>query len=154
MLSAILIPCVLVGITVIVHAAGFDVLLRILLRTNTLNVTGPLPVTGVLMCVTLWLILLHVAEIAIWGLFYLWWDCLPDLESALYFSGATYTTVGYGDVVLPKPWRLLAPLEALTGILMCGLSIGLFFALVNHRISRWIKQQVALDKASAPTDWL
>jgi len=42
----------------------------------------------------------------------------------------------YGDVVLQKPWRLLAPLEGLTGILMCGLSAGLFFATVTAIYSR------------------
>jgi manganese/iron transport system permease protein len=74
----------------------------------------------------------HVAEIAVWALFYCWAGCLPDAESAFYFSGATYTTVGYGDLVLAKPWRMLAPLEGLTGILMCGLSASLFFALVSR----------------------
>ena len=43
----------------------------------------------------------------------------------------TYTTVGYGDLVLPKEWRLLGAVEGLTGILMCGLSTGLFFAVVS-----------------------
>jgi len=47
------------------------------------------------------------------------------------FSGVTYTTLGYGDVVLPPESRLLAPIEALSGILMCGLSAGLFFAIVT-----------------------
>jgi ZIP family zinc transporter len=41
--------------------------------------------------------------------------------------------MGYGDLVLAKPWRVLAPIEALTGILMCGLSTGVCFAVV-HRI--------------------
>jgi len=31
--------------------------------------------------------------------------------------------------VLPKEWRLVGGIEALTGILMCGLSAGLFFAV-------------------------
>jgi hypothetical protein len=44
----------------------------------------------------------------------------------------TYTTIGYGDLVLPKPWRMLAPVEGLTGILMCGLSASIFFAVVNR----------------------
>jgi hypothetical protein len=35
-------------------------------------------------------------------------------------------------VVLAKPWRILGPVEGLTGILMCGLSAGLFFALVSR----------------------
>ena len=56
----------------------------------------------------------------------------PDAEAAVYFSGVTYTTIGYGDLVLAKPWRLLAPIEGLTGILMCGLSAGIFFAVVSH----------------------
>lgn len=74
---------------------------------------------------------------------------MPDAESAFYFSGVTYTTVGYGDLVLPKPWRLLAPLEALTGILMCGLSTGLFFAVVSQWIRSWIQRQTGLELDSA-----
>lgn len=65
-------------------------------------------------------------------MFYLWQKCLPDIETALYFSGVTYATIGYGDVTLAKPWRLFGPTEGLIGILMCGLSTGFFFAVVNH----------------------
>ena len=43
---------------------------------------------------------------------------MPGLQSALYFSAVTYTTTGYGDLVLPPEWRLLGGIEALTGILM------------------------------------
>jgi hypothetical protein len=46
------------------------------------------------MGVTCWLMLMHLLEISVWGLFYLWQSCLPDAESALYFSAATYTSVG------------------------------------------------------------
>ena len=77
------------------------------------------------------------------GLFYYGRGFLPDAESAFYFSGTTYTTVGYGDHVLTKPLRMLAPLEALTGILMCGLSTGLFFALVSRWIGVWMKGKTA-----------
>jgi hypothetical protein len=57
---------------------------------------------------------------------------MPDLPSALYFSAVTYTTTGYGDLVLNEGWRLLGAVEALTGILMCGWSTGFFFAIVNR----------------------
>ena len=67
-----------------------------------------------------------------WGLFFWWRGCLPDIASALYYSGVTYTTVGYGDLVLPWEWRLFGPVEGLTGILMCGLSTASFFAVVSH----------------------
>ena len=49
-----------------------------------------------------WLVLLHLAEISIGGCFHLWRGCLPSAEAAFYFSGATYTTLGYGDVVLSQ----------------------------------------------------
>ena len=81
----------------------------------------------------IWLLVLrHLAEISIWGLFYLWRGCPPNAEAAFYFSGATYTTLGYGDVVLASPWRLLAPVEGLMGVLMCGLSTGFFFVIVSR----------------------
>jgi hypothetical protein len=41
------------------------------------------------------------------ALFYWWQKCLADAESPFNFSGVTYTTVGYGDLVLPQEWRLL-----------------------------------------------
>ena len=136
----------LVVATVAIHALGFSALLRAIMRSHSLDRTVFRPVMGMVIALACWLILIHLAEIAVWGLFYLWQGCLPDAESAFYFSGVTYTTVGYGDLVLPKPWRMLAPLEAMTAILMCGLSTGLFFALVSRWHSNWMQRQ----SASAP----
>ena len=79
-----------------------------------------------------WVILCHLVEIAIWAFFYEWRSAMPDLASALYFSAVTYTTTGYGDLVLPPDWRLVGGVEALTGILMCGWSTGFFFAVVSR----------------------
>ena len=59
-------------------------------------------------------------------------QAMSDLPSSLYFSAVTYTTTGYGDLVLPQEWRLVGAIEALTGILMCGLSTGFFFAVVSR----------------------
>jgi hypothetical protein len=132
MVSIILIACVLVAVTVAVHAAGLAVLLRTFMKSHILPPTRFWPITWLLIRVAWCLILIHLIEIAVWGFFYFWQDCLPDAESAFYFAGVTYTTVGYGDLVLPKPWRMLGPVEGLTGILMCGLSAGLFFAVVSR----------------------
>jgi hypothetical protein len=129
----------LVVLTVTIHAVGFGALLRAVVLTHALDASGFWRITAVLIGVTCWLIMIHLVEISVWGLFYFWQGCLPDTETAMYFSGATYTSVGYGDLVLPKPWRLLIPLETLTGILMCGLSTGLFFAMVLRWVSSWIR---------------
>jgi hypothetical protein len=137
MLSIILSAWVLVAVTVAVHAAGLAVLLRALRRWNAAPPKRFWPIIWRLILVTWWLILFHLAEISIWAFFYLWQECLSDAEAAFYFSGVTYTTIGYGDLVLTKPWRMLGPIEGLTGILMCGLSASLFFAVVMH-----IRQEV------------
>jgi hypothetical protein len=76
------------------------------------------------------LLLLHLAEAIVWALFYVWIGGLPDLESATYFSLTSYTTVGYGDVVLPEGWRLLGPIEAAVGVLMLGWSTGILVAVI------------------------
>jgi len=141
----------LVVVTVAIHAVGLDALLRAILWSHALDKSGFWRVTRYVIGLTCWLILIHLVEISVWGLFYFWQGCMADAETALYFSGVTYTTLGYGDLLLPKPWRMLAPLEALTGILMCGLSTGLFFAVLLRWISNWMKGKAALEPhAAAP----
>ena len=132
MIIVLLIAAVLVAVTVVVHAAGFSMVLRTLMKSHAAPPTQTWPIAWLLIRVTWWLLLIHAAEITVWAFFYLGWKCLPDAESAFYFSGVTYATIGYGEVVLQKPWRMLGPIEGLTGILMCGLSAGLFFAVVSR----------------------
>ena len=126
----LLIAAALVAVTVAVHAAGFGLVLATVVKRHVAPPATFWPITWLLVRLVWLLMLIHVVEISVWALFYRWKQCLPDAESAFYFSGVTYTTLGYGDVVLPREWRLLAPLEGLAGILMCGLSAGLFFATV------------------------
>ena len=121
----------LLALTVIVHAVGMMGLLRWVMRSHRMVGARFWPVTWLLIRITWSLIVIHFVEVAVWALYYWRQGCLPDLESAFYFSGVTYTTVGYGDLVLPKEWRLLGPVEGLAGILMCGLSTGFFFAVFS-----------------------
>ena len=132
MLAVIFTAAVLVAITVAIHAAGLGLVLSHVVKSHALPPTRPWPITLLLIRLTWLLILIHLVEIAVWALFYLWQGCLPDAESAFYFSGVTYTTIGYGDLVLPTPWRMLGAIEGVTGLLMCALSAGLFFATVTR----------------------
>ena len=151
MLKITLIAAGLVGITVTIHAVGLAALLRAMMRLHARQVRDFWSVTLVVISLTCYLVLIHLLEIFVWGLFYYWQDCLPDVESALYFSGVTYTTVGYGDLVLPQAWRMFGPLEAMTGTLMFGLSTGVFFAIVHRWIVGWIQRETASrSHASAP----
>ena len=53
---------------------------------------------------------------------------LPNIETALYFSTATFSTIGYGDVVLSSDWRLLGSLEGISGLLLIGWSTAYLVA--------------------------
>lgn len=77
------------------------------------------------------LITLHVGEAAIWAVFYDRAELFKDFETSLYFSLKSYSTVGYGDVLLPQNWRLLGTIEGISGVLLCGLSAAFLFAIVD-----------------------
>ncbi len=78
---------------------------------------------------------LHLVQVVLWAGFYRW-NCLPSWETAFYFSAASYSTVGYGDLLLPRMWRTLGPIESITGVLMCGLSAGFLFSIVTRLVAR------------------
>jgi len=121
----------LMAICVIIHAAGVSEALDWLPQRLDLSARF-WRCTWLFICLAGWMVLLHLLEITVWAVFYLWQNALHDLPTALYFSAVTYTTTGYGDLVLPPEWRLVGGVEALTGILMCGWSTGFFFAVVSR----------------------
>ncbi len=134
MLRQLPIALCLMALTVAIHALGVTTAFRWLRR----QAAQTLLVREWWLYIRLagWMILLHLGEITIWGSFYVWRGAIDGLPSALYFSAVTYTTTGYGDLVLPEEWRLVGAVEALTGILMCGLSTGFFFAVVSRASTR------------------
>jgi hypothetical protein len=132
MFPEVIFAWILLAANVVVHAVGLTGLIRYLTRVQPEKIVRFWRRAWLLILVACWLILQHLLGIAIWAAFYWLQKCLPDRESAFYFSIVTYTTVGYGDLVLAREWRLLAGVEALNGILMCGLSTGFFFAVTGR----------------------
>jgi uncharacterized membrane protein YecN with MAPEG domain len=141
MIAKFLIASFVVAATVMIHAGGLGMVLSRVVHSRMRPDTRFWPITWLLIRVAWLLIVLHLFEIAVWALFFWWQKCLPDAESSLYFSGVTYATLGYGDLLLSKEWRLFGPVEALTGTLMCGLSIAFFFAVLSKRILQRMKEK-------------
>jgi hypothetical protein len=69
--------------------------------------------------------LLHALEVVVWAHFYMWQNCFTSRETAYYYSLMSYTTVGYGDVVIASPWRLMGGMEAMAGVLVVWVVHGL-----------------------------
>ena len=71
--------------------------------------------------------LAHVIEMGVWAWTFLRLDVFQSLEASLYFTAASYTTLGFGDVLAPEPWRLLSGAAAANGLLLFGLSAAFLF---------------------------
>lgn len=129
--------------TVIIHGFGtFEAmanLSRVWQRKARLTQSPFVRLMHVLRVVSL-LLLLHLVEAGIWAGFYLASGALPELETAAYFSLTSYTTLGYGDVVLPARWRLLGPFEGAVGILMFGWSTGIMVAALSTIYGSYLRQ--------------
>ena len=133
MLGQLLVAGLLLAVCVIIHAVGTHAT-QIGLRRRDLGPLGPAQSHPLRMLVALFLLIfaLHVVEIGVWAVFYVAAGVLPTFEEAVYFSIASYTTVGYGDVVLGPEWRVLGAAEAAAGVLLFGWSTALLFAAIQR----------------------
>jgi len=126
---------VLVVMTLALQCAGMSILIhraRIYIRRE-MNKLNSLGVALLVFHFTFWMLVLHLLQVLLWAAFYRW-RCLPSWESAFYFSATSYSTVGYGDVILPQSWRLLGPIESIVGVVMCGISVSILFAIITSLI--------------------
>jgi hypothetical protein len=73
-------------------------------------------------------------EVALYAGAYLRLGAIEGAERAFYFSMVTFTTLGYGDIVLSEDWRMLASFEAANGIILFGWTTALIFAFIQHMI--------------------
>ena len=73
-----------------------------------------------------------LAQVALWAGAFVLCGEFADFEGAFYHSAVNFTTLGYGDLVMSRRWRLLGPLEALNGSLMLGLSAALLFTVLGR----------------------
>jgi Ion channel len=73
----------------------------------------------------------HIGETAIWAAFFWKSGHLPSFGDSWYFAGTSHTTLGYGDLVLKKPWRSLGPISAINGLLIFGCSTAFLFLVLQ-----------------------
>jgi len=90
------------------------------------------------------IVVLHLVNISLWAGFYYKRGLFPDYETSVYFSLGSYTTIGYGDVLLPQKWRLLGAIEGISGVLLCGISTAFIFAVMSAMFQNRLQQQPTL----------
>ena len=131
MVAKLLIALSLTAVCVVMHAIGITWAMR-WSRARVRRASRFSHWMLLFIRIAAWVIVVHLLEVTVWGVFYARTGGMPDFESATYFSAVTYTTTGYGDLTLPREWQLVGAVEALTGILMCGWSTGFFFAVLGR----------------------
>jgi Ion channel len=60
----------------------------------------------------------------LWALTFYNLGLFPTLEASVYFALVSFTTLGYGDLLLPHEWRLLGGMTAANGFMNFGMLIA------------------------------
>ncbi len=129
---------VLICVTVTIHAIFLDVLIRWIEKTyNSARLLFkshwkiPLLVSAVL-----GVFVAHIIQIWLWAIFYLLAGAIDTLEASLYFSTSTFTTVGFGDIVLNEQWRLVSAFQSANGFILFGWSTAFIFEIMSRLYER------------------
>ena len=127
------IAALLMVVTTAIHASGMLLVVRVVLTKDVQSryrkkLMHLFSVAGVVLL----MFLVSVIEVLVWSATYLWLGALEGIEKATYFSMVTFTTLGYGEIVLEEQWRLLASFEAANGIIMFGWTTAIVLATVQR----------------------
>ena len=130
--SVIFIALLLILITIVIHVGVTRYILFLAKKhINSENYHLHFPKAVYLTMVAILLFATSIFEAVIWGISYQWVGAIESFSEALYFSTVTFTTLGYGDVTLNDPWRLLGGFQASIGILIFGWSTAIVTTVVQ-----------------------
>ncbi len=148
MLWVAILGVALIAATILLHVSGTVIWAHFVLQRHG-NKRGPnvsihqLKIRALIhafFTTTIVVLVLHVLEVLLWAVTY--WvlptgESLQTIYDCAYFSIVTYTTLGYGDVVIDDHlWRLLPGIQAMGGMLVFGWSSALLFTAAQHVLPR------------------
>lgn len=153
MLKIILTGTGLTALTIAIHAIGISLMMKFMIRkyTGHNGLWRPHERNTVFVMTATTLLSLHLLESLFWaGNYLLLHDIehITNVESAVYFSLVTFTTLGYGDITLSPGLRLLSGIEAMNGIFLFGWSTAMFFAIVQRTWARPSSQSSTDEQSS------
>lgn len=134
MFENLALSAILVVATVLVHFFSILGLLNILRRHGRkFPIQESVLHQGLaILFVLLSLFIIHGVEIWFYAVVFLVLGALKDFDTALYFSTSTFSSLGYGDVVLLPRWRILGAIEAPNGLILIAWSTAFLLSLMNR----------------------
>ena len=133
MIANIAIALLVMLATTVIHLAGISLIIKLIKsQFQHWRYRHPFVLARKMGQVILLMFFLSFVEMAIWAGVYLMVGAIEKVEAALYFSMVTFTTLGYGDVVIDERWRLMAAFEAANGIIIFGLTTAAVVAVMQR----------------------
>lgn len=134
MIANLALATAMVCLTVGVHFAGLLLLMRILrFRGHRFRPHESVVGQGALIVsVVLGIFAIHTAEIWLYVVVYMGIAAIADFETALYFSTASFTSLGYGDVTLSSDWRLFGAIEGANGLILIAWSTAFLLSVTSR----------------------
>lgn len=130
--TQLIIATAMAALTVVIHLLGLSGLIAATNRHSGRLLTDRAFARQmlVLVGVSFGLFILHSAEIWSYATLYEVVGATRSFEDALYFSTASYATIGYGDLTLSRSWRVLGAIEGANGVILLGWSTAFFVSIV------------------------
>ena len=135
-LEVILFGGVMLVVIVLLHGAGLDyIIARYKRKADRLRAREHHPKLAVHIFAgaILFMLLLHISEACLWGVVLNKVGLISNLRDSIYFSANTYTTIGYGVMILPESWRELSPIMAISGLFTFAWTTGEMFGIVGQQ---------------------
>ena len=88
--------------------------------------------TATIVICVLFVMMVQTVNVWVWGLTFYFAGVFKELEPSLYFSLVSFSTLGFGDIVLDEKWRMLSGLAAANGLLSFGWSTAYMVELVRR----------------------
>lgn len=87
---------------------------------------------GLIVFVVLGIVAIHTIEIWVYAVAFLAIGALTGFEPALYFSTVSFSSLGYGDILLTPEWRLLGAIEGVNGLILIAWSTAFLFSVTTR----------------------
>ncbi len=120
--------------TILISGLAFWAFEVLLMRTHSWLVREPhRPKLALVLSVTVvWVLGTVTAGVWIWALALRLLGLFVTMEASVYFSLVAFTTLGFGDILLPHQWRLLGGMAAANGLLSMGLLTAMLVEVLRH----------------------
>lgn len=128
---------VMLVVIVLIHGMCMRLIIGHVLRRSKIVAQHPTAwAADVLLAGAILLLLTaHLFETGVWTTVLVHSHLVSDWREAGFFAANTYTTLGYGSVILAAPWKMLAPIMAISGLFTFGWTGSVLVDIVG-RVNR------------------